>query len=53
MAAADQDASHLPKAARKSARFWTAPVLWRFDCAREMDEGRTLGLIGITIAPVP
>ena len=28
--------------ARKSARFWTAPVLWRFDCARATDDARHL-----------
>ena len=29
-------------AAGNSARFWTAPVLWRFDHASEMDDGRNL-----------
>src|SRR6266496_2765418 len=29
-------------ASGKSARFWTAPVLWRFGRACEMDDGRSL-----------
>src|SRR6185503_18481200 len=28
------------EAAGKSARSWTAPVLWRFDPARALDDGR-------------
>jgi hypothetical protein len=31
--------------AGKSARFWSAPVLWRFGNGREMDDGRNLVLI--------
>jgi len=30
------------RAAGNSARSWTAPVLWRFDHRREMDNGRNL-----------
>jgi hypothetical protein len=30
------------EAAEKSARSWTAPVLWRFDHTREVDDGRNL-----------
>jgi hypothetical protein len=33
-------------AAGNSARSWTAPALWRFDRAREMDEGETWRLKG-------
>jgi len=33
-----------PKAPRKSARSWSAPVLWRFDRALAMDDARNLDL---------
>jgi hypothetical protein len=36
-------------AAGKSARSWSAPVLWRFDHARGMNNGRNLVLSLLTI----
>jgi len=42
----------ITKAAGKSARFWTAPVLWRFGCARELDEAGSLVLSHIALVPL-
>ena len=45
-----QDASRVTGAAGNSARSWSAPVLWRFDRAREMNNGRNFAL-GLITAP--